>query len=178
MDNLDIYGTQIAFICAACMGGIAHYLKKVAKGETTATFTEWFGDKNTPATIYTLIVFFFVIVGSLAGDIINEQTGFWAALYTGFATGFAVDAGFNADGKSITNDIRDIRYSTGDLFGRKDIQRPYGGGGGGWRPRDSDFHGGGDGLPGGSGFPGMTEAGGDGDTTTVGAKVKVVIRRK
>jgi len=121
--DVDIFANQIAFIICACLGGIAHYLKKVAKGETTATFKEWFGSSNLSATIYTLIVFFFVIIGSLAGDIINSQTGFWAALYTGFATGFAIDAGFNSDSKSLTRGILEVKDETRDLF--DDDGRPH-----------------------------------------------------
>lgn len=116
-DDLGVYVNQAAFIVCAALGGIAHYLKKVAKKETTATFKGWFGKNNYAATIYTLLVFSFVIIGALAGDIINSQTGFWASLYTGFATGFAVDAGFNSDsGISLTRQIADVKSETGELF--------------------------------------------------------------
>jgi hypothetical protein len=121
---VDVYANQIAFIVCACLGGIAHYLKKAAKGETQVAFHEWFGGANLSGTIYTLLVFFFIIVGSLAGDIINSQTGFWASLYTGFATGFAVDSGFNSDSKSLTRDINDVKAQTNALFNGSSTQQP------------------------------------------------------
>ena len=88
---------QIVFIIAATMGGLMHYLKKFLKGETDKKFYEWYGKSNLAATLYTIIVFFFAIVGAIAADVVNSQTGFWAALYSGFVTGFAIDAGFNSD---------------------------------------------------------------------------------
>ena len=117
LSNLDSIVNQLSFILCAMLGGMAHWLKKVVKHETEASFHEWFGEANLPTTIYTFIVFFFVIIGCLAANIVDEHTGFWAALYTGFATGFGVDAGFNADGKSLTADISTIKAGTGALFG-------------------------------------------------------------
>ena len=85
------------------------------RGETAVAMHEWFGAANLPATIYTGIVFFFVIVGALAGGIVDANTSFWAALYTGFATGFAVDAGFNSD-DSLTSQLNTVKAETGVLM--------------------------------------------------------------
>ena len=115
--ELGIYINQVAFILCAGLGGLAHYFKKVARKETEATLTGWFGKDNLAATLYTLLVFLFVIIGALAGDIINSQTGFWACLYTGFATGFAVDSGFNSD-KSLTSQIQEVKNETGTLLNK------------------------------------------------------------
>ena len=66
--QLDIYINQIAFIIAAGFGGFAHYLKKYLKKETMVPFYDWFGKSNLPATLYTMIVFTFAIIGAHAGD--------------------------------------------------------------------------------------------------------------
>lgn len=116
--DISQYLNEASFVVSAVLGGIAHYLKKVARKETTATMRGWFGKDNLAATIYTIIVFFAAIVGALAGDIINSQTGFWATLYTGFATGFAIDAGFNSD-KSLSSQISSVKTETDQLV-RKD----------------------------------------------------------
>lgn len=116
--DLSLYLNEASFVVSAVLGGIAHYLKKVARKETAATMGGWFGKDNLAATIYTIIVFFAAIVGALAGDIINEQTGFWATLYTGFATGFAIDAGFNAD-KSLSSQLSTVKTET-DQVVKKD----------------------------------------------------------
>lgn len=112
------YLNEACFVVSAMLGGIAHYLKKVARKETQATMRGWFGKDNLAATLYTVIVFFAAIIGALAGDIINSQTGFWATLYTGFATGFAIDAGFNSD-KSLSSQINTVKLET-DQTVRKD----------------------------------------------------------
>jgi hypothetical protein len=113
--TINDFANEGAFIIAAFIGGLAHYLKKMLRGETAVAMHEWFGAANLPATIYTGIVFFFVIVGALAGGIVDANTSFWAALYTGFATGFAVDAGFNSDG-SLTSQLNTIKAETGELM--------------------------------------------------------------
>ena len=97
VETAYLYHIQIVFIITAMMGGVMHYLKKFLKGETTVKLYEWYGKANLPATIYTIVVFFFAIVGALAADVITSQTGFWAAMYSGFVTGFAIDSGFNSD---------------------------------------------------------------------------------
>jgi hypothetical protein len=94
--ELDSVVNQLVFILCALLGGLAHWLKKAIKHETSAKFHEWFGEANTHATVYTFIVFFVVIIGCLAANIV-EATGFWATLYIGFVTGFAIDAGCNSD---------------------------------------------------------------------------------
>lgn len=122
--DLGVYLNQVSFIFCACLGGIAHYFKKVAKKETTASFRGWFGKNNLPATIYTFLVFIFIIIGALAGDIINSQTGFWATLYTGFATGFAIDAGVNSDA-SLTSQLIEVKNETKELMSKdNDTPRP------------------------------------------------------
>ena len=108
---------EIAYIACALLGGIMHWMKKSFNGETESKITEWFGSHNLPATIYTLIVFIFAIIGSLAGDIINSQTGFWAAMYTGFVTGFAIDSGFNRDMSSVNRDLIKSRGEIRELIG-------------------------------------------------------------
>jgi hypothetical protein len=113
--TINDFANEGAFIIAAFIGGLAHYLKKMLRGETAVAMHEWFGAANLPATIYTGIVFFFVIVGALAGGIVDANTSFWAALYTGFATGFAVDAGFNSD-DSLTSQLNTVKAETGVLM--------------------------------------------------------------
>jgi hypothetical protein len=113
--TINEFANEGAFIIAAFIGGLTHYLKKMLRGETTVAMHEWFGAANLPATIYTGIVFFFVIVGALAGGIVDANTSFWAALYTGFATGFAVDAGFNSD-DSLTSQLNTVKTETGVLM--------------------------------------------------------------
>lgn len=117
------YHNHLAFIICGLLGGITHYLKKVATGQTDATFTEWFGRKNLAATLYTLIVFIFVIIGALAGGIINDKMDIWTVLYAGFFTGFAVDSGFNSD-KSITRQLIDIKSDTRSLFNDDPLRGP------------------------------------------------------
>lgn len=97
---INTYGNEASFVVASFIGGLAHYLKKSLKGETTVELHEWFGSSNVQATLYTFIMFFFVIAGSLAGGIIDIHTPFWAALYTGFVTGYTVDSSFNSDGST------------------------------------------------------------------------------
>ena len=103
-----VYLNQAAFIICAIFGGFAHYLKKFLRKETSVGLFDWYGKANLPATLYTIIVFLFTIVGALAGDIISVSTGFWACLYIGFVTGFAIDAGFNSDTK-ISDTLKDAR---------------------------------------------------------------------
>ena len=92
-----------------------HYTKKFLRKETEVSLVQWFGPANLVATFYTLTMFIFVSIGALAGGVINDQTDFWAVLYTGFITGFAVDAGFNSD-KNITQEITNVRKDTHELF--------------------------------------------------------------
>lgn len=82
LELLQKYHIEIVFIVCAMLGGIMHWLKKSMNNETDAKLLEWYGRNNIAATIYTFTVFFFAIIGSLAADIINSQTGFWAAMYT------------------------------------------------------------------------------------------------
>lgn len=116
LSTINEYSNEGAFIIASFIGGLTHYLKKMLRGETAVQMHEWFGSANLASTIYTGIVFFFVTVGALAGGIVDANTTFWAALYTGFATGFAVDAGFNSDG-SITSQLNTVKSETTTLFG-------------------------------------------------------------
>ena len=112
---------QIVFIIAATMGGLMHYLKKFLKGETDKKFYEWYGKSNLAATLYTIIVFFFAIVGAIAADVVNSQTGFWAALYSGFVTGFAIDAGFNsAEDPNINRILIENKTDLNTLFTKDD----------------------------------------------------------
>jgi hypothetical protein len=108
MDHVAIYTNQIAFIICALFGGFAHYLKKYLRKETDVSLFDWYGSANLASTLYTVIIFVFTMIGALAGDIVNAQTGFWACLYTGFVTGFAIDAGFNSDAK-ISDALKEAR---------------------------------------------------------------------
>lgn len=103
-----IYANQTIFIICAMFGGFAHYLKKYLRKETSVGLFDWYGTANLASTLYTVIVFMFTMVGALAGGIVNSQTGFWACMYTGFVTGFAIDAGFNSDAK-ISDQLKEIR---------------------------------------------------------------------
>lgn len=114
------YHTEIAYIVCAMLGGIMHWIKKYLNKETDAKLSEWYGRNNIAATIYTLTVFFFAIVGSLAADIINSQTSFWAAMYTGFVTGFAIDSGFNRDVTDMNRDLIKTRDELNELYNKED----------------------------------------------------------
>lgn len=106
---------ELAFIVCSLIGGMMHYTKKFLRGETSVTMFQWWGKENWVATMYTVVMFVFVTIGALAGGIINEKTDFWAVLYTGFVTGFAVDAGFNSD-KDITQQLNEVKSDTRELF--------------------------------------------------------------
>jgi len=97
MEDLFVYFNQGVFAVCACLGAVTHFVKKAARGETDTTLHEWFGVVNVKSTFFTLIVLLFVVIGALFGDIITPQTDFWASLYIGFVTGFAVDSAFNSD---------------------------------------------------------------------------------
>jgi hypothetical protein len=118
---LSTYANEISFIICGFLGGIAHYMKKSMKGETHAKIWEWFGPANAELTIYTLIVFTFVMIGALASGIINSNMTIWAVFYTGFITGYAVDSGVNSNAMELTTDISTIKGQTGDLF---DVNKP------------------------------------------------------
>lgn len=107
---------QIVFIVCALMGGVMHYLKKFLKGETETKIYEWYGKENIAATVYTVTVFFFAIIGAIAADVVNSQTGFWAAMYSGFVTGFAIDAGFNGDARNMSSDLANTKSDLNRLF--------------------------------------------------------------
>lgn len=109
-----VYLNQAAFIICALFGGFAHYLKKYLRKETDVGLFDWYGKANLAATLYTIIIFIFTMIGALAGDIVNEHTGFWACLYTGFVTGFAIDAGFNSDAK-ISDSLKEARAEAREL---------------------------------------------------------------
>lgn len=113
------YGNEVAFIICGLIGGIAHYMKKSLKGETTAKLWQWFGPANAELTIYTLIVFTFVMIGALASGIITPGMSIWAVFYTGFITGYAVDSGVNSNAMQLTNNIAEVKGDTGQLFDRK-----------------------------------------------------------
>jgi hypothetical protein len=117
IQTINTYANEGAFIIAAFMGGLAHYLKKALRGETTTQMHEWFGSANLASTVYTIIVFFFVLVGALAGGIVDAHTTFWTSLYMGFTTGFAIDAGFNSD-QSITAQLNTVKSEGAALFVR------------------------------------------------------------
>lgn len=110
---------EIAFIICALLGGMMHYTKKFLRKETEVSLWQWFGKANWVTTFYTVVMFIFVTIGALAGGIINEHTDFWAVLYTGFITGFAVDAGFNSD-KDITRQLIETRNDAHELFDKPD----------------------------------------------------------
>jgi len=107
---------EISFIICGLIGGIAHWLKKSLRGETQAKIWEWFGPANAELTIYTLIVFVFVMIGALGSGIINNSMTIWSVFYTGFITGFAVDSGVNANAMDLTTDISTVKGQTTDLF--------------------------------------------------------------
>lgn len=114
---ISTYDTEITFIICAMFGGIMHYLKKYMKGETEAMIHEWYGKDNLAATVYTITVFFFAIIGAIAADVINEKTGFFAAMYSGFVTGFSIDAGFNGDARQMNRDLIDTKQNLTTFLG-------------------------------------------------------------
>lgn len=118
------YHIEITYIICAILGGIMNWIKKTMQGETDARLSEWYGRSNLAATVYTVTIFFFAIVGTLAADIINTQTGFWAAMYTGFVTGFAIDSGFNRDMRDVHKDMVRNKASMNDFF-NKDPNNDY-----------------------------------------------------
>lgn len=107
---------ELIFIVCGVVGGIMHYMKKVSAGETAVTLVEWFGKSNWSASIYTLVVFTFMMVGAIAAGVVNDQTDVWAAMYAGFTTGFAVDAGFNGDMKKQNEQLVAQKSDMKDLF--------------------------------------------------------------
>lgn len=120
MEFLSSNINQIIFIICGLIGGLAHYFKKYLKKETDVNLYEWFGPSNTIATVYTLIVFIFIMIGALASGMISIGMSIWAVMYTGFITGFAVDAGVNSDSKSITSDLTGVKSDTSTLFLKED----------------------------------------------------------
>lgn len=114
------YANHVAFIVCGMLGGFTHYLKKYLRKETDVGLFDWYGKANIAASLYTFLVFSFTMIGALAGDIVNSQTGFWACLYTGFVTGFAIDAGFNSDAK-ISDSLKEARSEARAL---KDPSKP------------------------------------------------------
>lgn len=124
-DFIDKNWIQVVFIVNALIGGLMHYLKKFLKGETDKKVHQWFGSANIAATMYTVIVFFFAIIGAIAADVVNSETGFWAAMYSGFVTGFAIDAGFNSDDKSITSTLIETRSETQELLNQNSSLGKY-----------------------------------------------------
>ena len=116
IENLN----YLIFIVCAAIGGITHYLKKRIRKETDVKITQWFGKANIEATLYTGIVFIFIIIGALGTGIITGTMNLWAVMYTGFITGFAVDSGVNSDGKQITKDMVEINK---DIHELRDLNR-------------------------------------------------------
>jgi len=108
------YTNHIAFIICALIGGFAHYLKKFLRKETEVGLFQWFGKSNLAASLYTLIVFVFTMIGALAMGIVNSQMELFSVLYTGFVTGFAIDAGFNSDAK-ITDSLKDVKNDLANI---------------------------------------------------------------
>lgn len=117
---ISTYVTEVTFIACALLGGIMHYIKKYLNGETEAKIHEWYGRDNLAATVYTITVFFFAIIGAIAADVVNSETSFWAAMYSGFVTGFAIDAGFNGDARQMTKDLIDTKGDLNDLLKKED----------------------------------------------------------
>ena len=97
--------TELVYFGSALIGGCMHYMKKRLTKETNVSFNNWFGKSNLPATIYTFIMFCIVIIGTIATGIVTPTMDIWALIYTGFVTGFSIDAGFNTadDIKSSVN---------------------------------------------------------------------------
>jgi hypothetical protein len=114
-ESVMSYSHEISFILCSLIGGMMHYTKKFLRKETDVSMAQWFGKSNWVATVYTIVMFIFITIGALAGGVINEKTDFWAVLYTGFVTGFAVDAGFNSD-KNITQSLTEVKADTRELF--------------------------------------------------------------
>lgn len=107
---------DLSFIACGIIGGVAHWMKKNLRGETNIPIWQYFGPKNAELTIYTLIVFTFVMIGALASGIINNTMSIWEVFYTGFITGFAVDSSVNSNAMDLTNDISNVKGQTGALF--------------------------------------------------------------
>ena len=99
----------ISFILCSLLGGVAHYLKKYAKGETTVGMSQWFGRSNLPASLYTGIVFFFIVVGTISSGVITAEMNFWTAMYSGFMTGLAIDSTINSDESKLNRSIIDLQ---------------------------------------------------------------------
>lgn len=99
---------EIVYFSSALTGGCMHYLKKKITKETNVSFKNWFGKSNLHATIYTFVMFCIVIIGTIATGIISPTMDVWTLIYTGFVTGFSIDAGFNSadDIKSKVNGIQ------------------------------------------------------------------------
>lgn len=113
---LQTYHNDLAFILCGLVGGLTHYLKKSLKGETTAKLWQWFGPANAESTIYTLIVFTFVMIGALASGIITPGMTIWAVFYSGFITGYAVDSGVNSNPMQLTSDINQVKTDADNLL--------------------------------------------------------------
>jgi hypothetical protein len=115
IDFIVSNANYISFIFCAALGGVTHYLKKYIKKETDVSIVEWFSSSNLNASIYTGIVFTFIIIGTISSGVITADMNFWAVMYSGFMTGFAIDSGVNSDDKSITRGIIDVQRDISEL---------------------------------------------------------------
>lgn len=112
LTNGMIHASEIIFFLSGIFGMITHYFKKSMKKETESMFSEWFGKKNIKATITTFGMFFMAMVGALGAGVITPEMNIYAIMYSGFATGFAIDSGFNSD---MTKTIVDTKKQIQDL---------------------------------------------------------------
>ena len=105
---MSIPYVEIVYFISALIGGCMHYLKKRIAKETNVSFSNWFGKSNLPASIYTFVMFCIVIIGTIATGIVSPTMDIWALIYTGFVTGFSIDAGFNSadDIKSTVSNVK------------------------------------------------------------------------
>jgi hypothetical protein len=114
---LSAHQNEIAFVVTSLVGAVTHYLKKLMKNETSISLFDWFGKSNPTATAYTALVFTFALIGMLSSGFISSSMTIWASMYTGFATGFAIDSGFNADG-TLTNQLTTAKSDVGNFLNK------------------------------------------------------------
>lgn len=92
------------FMASGLLGGIAHWMKKFADGETTATLTEWYGRAHMPSTIYTVLFFCYTMTQFLATNS-TDSMSLYTVLATGFSVGYTIDSMVNKDGSKLPGKV-------------------------------------------------------------------------
>lgn len=95
------------FAISVVLGASFHFLKKVARNETTASFTEWFGHGHWASSLNSLCTIFLAIFAALATNL-TVGMGFYALVYAGFTTGFTIDSSLNSDGSRKATNILEL----------------------------------------------------------------------